>query len=128
MPVMKKFFTSHSFWNMLIHWKLWFLSKRDRVLSILLHLERYVFVLTAFHISSIKKMVWNFWLFSSGSICVEDFFKIRFQAVELFRTPSGNRFCTIKNVTDIPGTVSRSSLYWKRDSGTSFFLWILQNF
>ena len=107
----KSFFTSHSFWNMLILWKLWFLSKRDRVLTILLHLEGVCFCTDSLPLIFYKKDGLEFWHFSSRSICVEDFFKIRFQAVGLFRTPSGNRLCTIKNVTNIPGTVSRSSLY-----------------
>lgn len=64
------------------------------------------------HISSIKKMFWSFCHFSSGSICVEDFFKIRFRTL-LFRTPSGNRFCTIKNVRNILGTISKCYVFWK---------------
>ena len=57
-------------------------------------------------------MFWNFWHFYCGSICVEDFFKIRFQAL-LFRTPSGNRLCTIKNVRNIIGTISNCYVFWR---------------
>ena len=51
-------------------------------------------------------------IFVLESICVEGFFKIQFQTV-LFGTPLGNRLCTIKNIRNILGTISKGYVFWR---------------